>query len=138
MDNKQLDTVATVAKGAMEFYYSLLDGDQAKRAQLLERYYPAPQAPLMQWNGHTLAALADVQQYLASLPKTSHKVKSYDAQPLPGNTGGDSFVILIQGSVLYDGEHLREYHHRLIFGYVEKKLYVVNDYMRWTGEPQGH
>lgn len=119
---------------AQKKYYEHVDASPESRAALRAMYYPNPTHPLMQWNGHVLATAGDIEAYHANLPKTKHVVKCVDAQPLPGNSGGDSFLIVTSGTVTYDDEHVRHFYHRLIMCMVEHRLYIVNDYMRWTGE----
>jgi len=139
--------IKEVTKRALQVqnaYYTALDGGADKRAELVQMYFPSPQSSLMQWNGHNLATTADILQYLAGLPKTKHVAHCVDAQPLPGNTGGDTFLVTITGTVTYDDEHKRFYFQRLVIMAAEvpnasgvgvsKKYYIVNDYMRWTGE----
>ena len=137
--------IKEVTKNALRVqanYYAHVD-DVEKRPALLAMYFPTPNGSLMQWNGHSLATAADIQQYLTNLPKTKHNILCVDAQPLPGNSGGDSFLVTTTGTVTYDDEHKRHFFHRLIIaaaevpnaqGIVAKKYFIVNAYMRWTGE----
>ena len=61
-------------------------------------------------------------------------MQSVDAQPLPGNSGGDSFMVVVSGTCTYDDEHVRHFYQRLVMTKHEGRMYIVNDYQRWTGE----
>lgn len=124
-----------VAQRAVEFrkrYYEMLDNVE-KRPQLLEMY-PDGLEGLMEWNGHLLSTKGEVGMYLQNLPPTRHTVENLDAQPLPGNQDADIFIVTTSGRVVYDEEHTRMFYQRFVLRAVDKKLYVVNDYLRWTGE----
>lgn len=124
-----------VAQRAIEFrkrYYEMLDSAE-KRPQLLDMYPDALEG-LMEWNGHALSTKADVLQYFQNLPQTKHTIENLDAQPLPGNSDADMFIVTTSGRVVYDDEHTRMFYQRFVVRVVEKKLYIVNDYLRWTGE----
>ena len=129
--------IADVSKKALQaqkVYYGHLDESPEKRQQLLNMYLPSPTHALMSWNGYSLATVEDIAGYHSTLPKTKHVIKSLDAQPLPGNEGGDSFFVTVSGTVTYDDEHVRHFYQRLVFALIERKLYIVHDYMRWTAE----
>lgn len=124
-----------VAQRALEFkkrYYEMLD-TMDKRPMLLDMY-PSEVEGLMEWNGHVLSTKNDVLQYFQNLPPTKHLIESLDAQPLPGNTDADAFIVTASGKVVYDEEHTRMFYQRFVLRAVDKKLYIVNDYLRWTGE----
>eukprot|EP00744_Colponema_vietnamica_P014536 GILI01020346.1.p1 GENE.GILI01020346.1~~GILI01020346.1.p1 ORF type:complete len:155 (-),score=33.53 GILI01020346.1:230-640(-) len=124
-----------VAQRALEFkkrYYEALD-TMDKRPQLLEMY-PAELEGLMEWNGHVLSSKNDVLQYFQNLPPTKHVIECLDAQPLPGNNDADAFIVTASGKVVYDEEHTRMFYQRFVLRKVDTKYYIVNDYLRWTGE----
>ena len=129
--------IADISKKALQaqkIYYQHLDESPESRATLRGMYLPSSTHALMAWNGYTLPDVGAIEQYHSTLPKTKHTVKCLDAQPLPGNSGGDSFMITISGSVTYDDEHVRQYFQRLVVAMIDGKLYIVHDYMRWTAE----
>lgn len=118
-------------------YYELMDKGGEHRAMMLTFFSHqllSPGTPLMQWNGHALNNQAEVTTYLENLPKTRHELRSLDAQPLPGCQNSDSFLITVNGQVLYDDEHTRFFYERLVVAQMEGKFYIVNSYYRWTGE----
>ena len=133
-DFADIKEVTTKALQVQKIYFTKLDGTPENRAELRQMYYPSPSHTLMQWNGHVLATLSDIEQYHANLPKTKHVVQSVDAQPLPGNSGGDSFMVVVSGTCTYDDEHVRHFYQRLVMTKHEGRMYIVNDYQRWTGE----
>lgn len=124
-----------VAKKALEFrnrYYKMLD-DPQERSNAASLY--APDVPLVcEWNGHPLSTAADVNNYLAALPKTQHTIDMVDAQPLPDNQDGDSFLLTVHGIVTYNDEHKREFYQRLVIRRFEQRYYIMNDYYRWLSE----
>lgn len=124
-----------VAKRALEFrqqYYKLLD-DPMQRGKIAELY--APDVPdLCEWNGHALSTRDAIQSYLMELPPTSHAIDSLDAQPLPGNENGDSFLITVHGIVTYDDEHKREFYQRFVIRRINNQFFIYNDYYRWLAE----
>jgi NTF2-related export protein 1/2 len=126
--------VSKKALQAQKIYYTHLDESPEARQKLLSMYLPSPSHALMSWNGYDLATTEAIAQYHSNLPKTKHVVKCIDAQPLPGNEGGDSFFVTVTGTATYDDEHVRHYFQRLVFALIDKKLYIVHDYLRWTGE----
>ena len=129
--------ITEVSKRALQAhktYYAYMDESPERRAELRTMYLPNAAHPLMNWNGHVLPTLEAIQQYHDNLPKTKHTIKCLDAQPLPGNEGGDSFFVTVSGSCTYDDEHVRHFYQRLVFAMIERKLYIVHDYLRWTGE----
>lgn len=118
-------------------YYEVLDAGGAAREPLMSFFnHPlaSPGTPLMQWNGHTLNTAQDVESYLSNLPKTKHELRSVDAQPLPGSTDADSYMITVNGRCVYDDEHTRYFYERIIVAKHKGLHYIVNAYYRWTGE----
>ena len=136
----EFNDVTDVSKKALAFqklYYTGLDSGMDSRGQLLGMYLdPTDGSTLMQWNGHSIANVEGVSQYFQNLPPTKHEVKSLDAQPLPGNQQGDSFLVTVNGKCTYDDEHVRLFFQRFVLHKAEQtgKFYIVNDYLRWTGE----
>jgi NTF2-related export protein 1/2 len=129
--------IADITKKALQaqkIYYEHLDESPEKRAQLRSMYLPNANHTLMNWNGYALDSVEAIAGYHENLPKTKHVVKCLDAQPLPGNDGGDSFFVTVTGSATYDDEHVRHFFQRLVFAMIDRRLYIVQDYMRWTGE----
>lgn len=131
-----------VAKKALEFtkkYYKLLD-DVNKRHTVVEFY--ANFSNLLEWNGHKYSTQLDISNYIKELPKTEHKINVVDAQPLPGNVGGRTkgaeidctFLITVNGLVIYDDEHKREFFQRFVIRQKGAVYYIVNDYYRWLSE----
>jgi NTF2-related export protein 1/2 len=135
LENSVLNEVTSAARRFKDAYYQALDAAPERRAELLARYYPVPVAhPLMSWNGHTLATVADVQQYMMNLPKTKHTILTADVQPLPGAERVETFLVTVSGTCIYDDEHVRNFFQRLTVCHQEGRLYIVQDYYRWTGE----
>lgn len=134
-DFADVNLITRKALQAVRTYYDCLDNPE-KRAGLLNVYIQEPTShPLMEWNGYAMADRNAVWEYLSNLPKTKHEMKSVDAQPLPGNTNGDSFFATVHGSVMYDDEHTRHFFQRFVFCVrADQKVYIANDYLRWTGE----
>lgn len=126
-----------VAKNALNFqqqFYKMLD-DPSQRPTVAGLYPDDPSVDrIMEWNGHVMNKPADIINYLSNLPKTKHMVDCVDAQPLPGNDSGDSFILICSGKVTYDEEHTRTFYHRFIVRQVDRKFYILNEYFRWTGE----
>ena len=142
-DFSDLKEISKRALQIQKIYYDFLDDPAPeKRLQLVNYYLPREaQAgknpstwPLMEWNGHVLESHEQIAAYISNLPRTKHQINCIDAQPLPGNQGGDSFMITISGVAVYDGEYKRYFYQRLIMAGIEKKFYIVHDYVRWTGE----
>ncbi|KAG5485966.1 hypothetical protein CUR178_07560 [Leishmania enriettii] len=124
-----------VAKKALEFrsrYYKMLD-DPQDRSNVAGLY--APDVPMVcEWNGHPLSTVGDVRNYISALPKTSHQIDMVDAQPLPDNQDGDSFLLTVHGTVTYNDEHRREFYQRMIIRRFEQRYYILSDYYRWLSE----
>uniref|UniRef100_A0A7S1Q6U0 NTF2-related export protein n=1 Tax=Neobodo designis TaxID=312471 RepID=A0A7S1Q6U0_NEODS len=135
LDNGVLNELTSAARRFKDAYYQALDASPERRQELLTRYYPAQvQHPVMTWNGHVLATPADVGQYMANLPKTKHTIYSADVQPLPGAERIETFFITITGTCIFDDEHPRNFYQRLTVCHQEGRLYIVQDYYRWTAE----
>lgn len=119
-------------------YYEVLDSREPGGRESLLMFYNDAMAtagtPLMQWNGHACATVSDIAAYLQNLPKTKHELRSVDAQALPGSQSADSFMITVNGSCMYDDEHLRYFYERLIIARDGATHYIANTYYRWTGE----
>jgi NTF2-related export protein 1/2 len=98
--------------------------------------YPEDLSNLMEWNGHVLSTQQQIANYIQGLPVTSHKVSCVDAHPLPGNQGGDAFLITIHGDVTYASDHKREFFQRFVVRRNPAgKYFIFNDYYRWLSEP---
>eukprot|EP00164_Ancoracysta_twista_P024992 GFYU01047718.1.p1 GENE.GFYU01047718.1~~GFYU01047718.1.p1 ORF type:complete len:129 (+),score=29.42 GFYU01047718.1:34-387(+) len=111
--------------------------DPSQHHILVECYPDDPSVDrILEWNGHVLNKPGDIINYLKNLPKTKHLVECVDAQPLPGNTSGDCFLLVCSGKVTYDEEHTRTFYHRFVIRQMpnEKRFYILNEYFRWTGE----
>mmetsp|Transcript_56789 Transcript_56789/g.65065 ORF Transcript_56789/g.65065 Transcript_56789/m.65065 type:complete len:139 (-) Transcript_56789:87-503(-) len=136
MDNK--NEVRAVAAAALSFktnYYQFLDKPEM-RPKLLECYHPGASV-LMEWNGHQLPTREAIQEYLTQLPKTNHTINTVDAQPLPGCENGDSILMTVSGTVVYDDEHKREFFQRFVLRKTDPQsttLFIVNDYYRWLSD----
>ena len=128
----EVATVETVGRVALQAYYDMLDTPE-KRTQLLQRYVPRTDGPLMSWNGHQLATVSDIANYFNTLPRTRHAPLVIDVQPLPLCTKGDRLIATAIGTVTYDAQHSRHYYHRVVFAH-DGTTRIVQDYMRWTGE----
>lgn len=129
-DQGTVSKVSLRAKNFAEKFYKLMDTDRASIIPL----YAADAPNLCEWNGHALPDINTFQDYLAKLPPTKHEIFMIDAQPLPGNEGSDSFLLVVQGNVTYDTEHKREFYQRLVIRESNSKFYIMNDYYRWLGE----
>lgn len=135
LDNAVLNEITMAGRKFKDAYYAALDESPAKRAELLSRYYPAQvRHGLMSWNGHELPTVEAIQQYMANLPKTKHVQHSADVQPLPGAERVETFLITVTGTCTYDDEHQRTFFQRMTVCHQEGRLYIVQDYYRWTGE----
>lgn len=132
MQDKDIKAVAQKACDFYKQYYKLLD-DVNSRETLLSIYAENESTELCEWNGHKLG-WGDLRMYFSGLPPTSHRIDVADAQPLPGCENADSFLLVVHGSVVYDGEHTREFFQRFVVRQDNSKYYIVNDYYRWLAE----
>ncbi len=135
-DFADITAITKKALQAIKFYYDCLDAGEPRRRALLDAFYPDPCAhALMEWNGYAMTTRDEIWGYLSTLPKTKHDVKAVDAQPLPGNTNADSFFATVHGTCTYDDEHVRHFFQRFVLCVRgDGKVYIVQDYLRWTGE----
>lgn len=135
MTNDLMQKYTTFARKAKDAYYPSLDASPEKRAELGARYYPGQQShALMNWNGHICNTVEEVQNYLATLPKTKHHIQSADTQPLPRPDGQVAFMVTVNGTVVYDDEHTKTFFQRLVFCEKDSHWFIIQDYYRWTGE----
>ncbi|CAD2219077.1 NTF2-related export protein 1/2 [Angomonas deanei] len=134
MSRESVDKVAQSAQKFRLVYYGKLDNRSERH--LIMNYYDPNIQDLCEWNGHKLN-YNGLQQYLSQLENTKHEIDSLDAQPLPGNEGSDSFILVVHGKVTYNDEHKREFYQRMIIRKEgnEDKYFVINDYYRWLSEP---
>lgn len=58
------------------------------------------------WNGNTKCGASDIMNFYQSLPGTTHKVLSFDCQPMSSTSsiGSSSVLVSCLGSVKFDGQ----------------------------------
>ncbi|KAI3637063.1 hypothetical protein MIR68_004769 [Amoeboaphelidium protococcarum] len=91
----------TLAKKFVKEYYSLQDGDQNNRQELIRASYNAGSAVV--YNGNVINVGAnELSKYLTDLPPTRHYIDSIDAQPLLNKEiNVESVMVSCSGSVTY-------------------------------------
>ncbi|GAM20313.1 hypothetical protein SAMD00019534_034880 [Acytostelium subglobosum LB1] len=133
---KQMEYVFTTCQNAEAFvkqnYYNFIDTD---RTNLMKLY---KDNSLVAWNGTELRGMQMIESLYKEVPKTSHKVETYDAQYTLGGPSQSkqivSVLIIVTGKVTFADTATHNFHQTLVLGKdpVSQNFYLVSDCMRLT------
>jgi hypothetical protein len=97
MEDQIIDVACRAADKFVTTYYEAIDSNRHLLSQLYGKQ------SVMVWNGNPLGSVAEITDFQAKLPPCTHKVISYDAQPVKIGAG-INLMVTVNGEAKY-GDH---------------------------------